>query len=72
MASTDVALGKHGLGDAVLPQRKRLKTSDLPLTPTQRSTIDGLLLTIKKKGDFDALRKKIWSLYVDSVSLDPK
>ena len=67
MASIDVALGKHALEDAVLPQRKRIKLSELPLTPAQRSTIDGLVLTIKKKGDFDTLRKKIWARF-ESVS----
>ena len=49
-----------------IPQR-RFKTSELPLTPLQRSTIDGLLNTIKKKGDYDTLRKKVWSQYAESV-----
>ena len=47
----------------------KVKTSDLPLSSAQRSTIDSLLHTIKKKGDYDALRKKVWSEYADSVSL---
>lgn len=48
--------------------RKKLKTSDLPLSAVQRSTIDTLHHTIKKKGVYDALRKQVWSEYVDSVS----
>ena len=50
-----------------IPSRKRFKVSELPLTSAQRSTVDGLLHTIKKKGEYDALRKKVWSQYVDSV-----
>ncbi|KAL8710043.1 MAG: hypothetical protein Q9220_005314 [cf. Caloplaca sp. 1 TL-2023] len=46
--------------------RKRFKTSELPLNATQRSTIDGLLHTIKKKGEYDTLRKKVWSEFADS------
>ena len=48
--------------------RKRFKTSELPLSPVQRSTIDTLHHTIKKKGIYDILRKQVWSEYVDSVS----
>ena len=54
--------------DAVLPQRRKLKTSDLPLSSAQRSSIDSLLHTIKKKGEFDNLRKRVWSQYAESVS----
>ena len=55
--------------EEVFLPRKRFKTSDLPLNSTQRSTIDSLLHTIKKKGEYDALRKKIWSEYAESVSV---
>lgn len=34
----------------VFVPRKRFKTSELPLTSTQRATIDSLLHTVKKKG----------------------
>ena len=48
--------------------KKKFKTSELPLTATQRSTIEGLQHTIKKKGEWDALRKKVWSEFIESVS----
>ncbi len=46
-----------------LPSRNKFKTSDLPLNAAQRSSIDGLVTTIKKKGEFDSIRKKVWSEY---------
>lgn len=57
-----------GLEESALAPRKRFKASDLPLNSTQRSTIDGLLHTIKKKGIYDTLRKQVWSQYAESVS----
>ncbi len=51
--------------------RKRFKTSELPLNSSQRSTIDGLLHTIKKKGEYDALRKRVWAQYLESVRGSP-
>jgi hypothetical protein len=50
-------------------QRKKLKLSDLPITGAQRSTIDGLLLTFKKSGEFDKLRKAVLAQFESSVSL---
>ena len=58
---------KHSLeGDEqmlvdVIPLRKRLKPSDLPISQTKRSIIDSLLHTFKKKGEFDALRKLLYA-----------
>ncbi|KAI4126747.1 MAG: hypothetical protein LQ347_004852 [Umbilicaria vellea] len=52
--------------EPIIVPRRQFKTSDLPLTPVQRSSIDSLLHTIKKKGEFDALRKTVWSQYADS------
>ena len=69
MASTESLLRKRSLDDALLPQPRRFKASDLPLSSAQRASIDNLLHTIKKKGEFDALRKRVWSQYVDSVSV---
>ena len=71
MGSTNVVLGIHPREAEVFQPRKRFKTSDLPLSATQRSTIDELLHTIKKKGEYDTLRKKVWSNFVDSVSTFP-
>lgn len=71
MGSTNVVLGIHPREEEVFQPRKRFKTSDLPLSANQRSTIDELLHTIKKKGEYDTLRKKVWSNFVDSVSIFP-
>ncbi|KAI4092585.1 MAG: hypothetical protein LQ344_003431 [Seirophora lacunosa] len=46
--------------------RRRFRTSELPLNATQRSTIDGLLHTVKKKGHWDRLRKEVWSQFESS------
>ncbi|KAI4197476.1 MAG: hypothetical protein LQ346_002990 [Caloplaca aetnensis] len=49
-----------------LQVRKRFKTSELPLNATQRSDIDGLLHTLKKKGHYDTVRKNVWSQFIES------
>ena len=67
MAAMEIVAATGGQ-DSTVPLPKRFKTSELPLSVSQRTSIDNLLHTIKKKGEFDALRKKIWSLYTDSVS----
>lgn len=72
MASVDTIGTKHVLEDIEDPEilpRKRFKTSELPLNATQKSTIDGLLHTIKKKGEYDSLRKNVWSQFEESVCL---
>lgn len=61
---------KRLLEEYPLVSRKRFKISELPLNSAQRSTIEGLLHTIKKKGEYDALRKQVWSQYVESVSVE--
>jgi hypothetical protein len=48
--------------------RKKLKLSDLPVAASQRSTIDALLLTFKKSGEFDKLRKALFAQFESSVS----
>jgi hypothetical protein len=60
MASTNVEM-------AGLPVRRKFKASELPLNASQRSVIDGLLHTIKKNGEYDNLRKKVWSDFMGSV-----
>lgn len=69
MVALDAMVGKHQLEEPALAPRKRFKTSELPLNSTQRSSIDGLLHTIKKKGEYDALRKQVWSQFAESVSV---
>lgn len=68
MASVESILRKHSLEDMAGTQRKRFKTSELPLNSGQRLSIDALLHTFKKKGEFDALRKKVWAGFNESVS----
>lgn len=72
MATAGTVPGKHRyqeLENPELPQAKRIKFSDLPLSSAQKSAIDGLVHTIKKKGIYDTLRKKVWSQFDESVSL---
>jgi hypothetical protein len=47
---------------------KRPKISELPITSSQRSQIDGLIDTFKRVGEFDKLRKQIYAQFMDSVS----
>jgi hypothetical protein len=55
------------VADFQLPPRKKPKTSDLPLSSAQRQSIEGMLHTFKKKGDFDSLRKKAFQQYNESA-----
>lgn len=68
MGSTEVAVKMQPQDQEVLQPRRRFKTSELPLSATQRSDIDGLLHTLKKKGHYDTVRKNVWSQFVESVS----
>lgn len=66
MAAMELDTAQIPLDDEYSP-RKRFKVSELPLNSSQRSTIDSLLHTIKKKGEYDALRKCVWAQYLESV-----
>ena len=70
MAAVNTTVSKHVLEETDLPPRKRFKTSELPINATQKSTIDGLVHTIKKKGEYDSLRKTVWSQFEESVRLN--
>ena len=61
--ATDVVMSGMDGDDFELPPRKKPKISDLPLSSTHRASIDGMLHTFKKKGEFDALRKKAFQQY---------
>ncbi|EMC97930.1 hypothetical protein BAUCODRAFT_31937 [Baudoinia panamericana UAMH 10762] len=61
------AVVKHGAGEFDLPPRKKPKVSELPLSSAQRASIDGMLHTFKKKGEFDGLRKKVFQQYNESA-----
>lgn len=58
---------KRPLLDIASLSNKRFKTSELPLTEEQTSTIEKLIYTFKKKGGFDSVRKKVWAKYEESV-----
>lgn len=48
-------------------RRKKFKTSELPISVSQRAAVDNLLYLFKKKGGFDAARKQIWAGFNESV-----
>ena len=64
-------MAPHAKGDDRDPVtgRKKLKTSDLPLTSVQRGAVEGLAHTFKKKGGYDSLRKSVWEDLEKSVGL---
>ena len=68
MAQVDLASGSRPFEADVDAPPIRFKPSELPLSQSQRSVIDGILHTFKKKGEFDALRKQVWDQYSESVS----
>lgn len=65
MLSIDIAMG--GTDELELPPRKKPKISELPLSSAQRASIDGILHTFKKKGDFDTIRKKTFQHYSEGA-----
>lgn len=48
---------------------KKFKAEDLPITTAQRSVIDSLLHSFKKKGGFDTTRKQIWAEFNNNACL---
>lgn len=75
MAETE-GIKEDALGDkhaAVLDveslQRKKYKTSELPISQEQQNSMQNMLVAFKKKGAFDSYRKKIWQDFHDLVSL---
>lgn len=64
-AVTDATAGAQ----ADLPRRKPPRVSDLPLSSSKRASIDSLLHTFKKKGQFDELRKNTFAQFDHGVCL---
>ncbi|KFZ15829.1 hypothetical protein V501_02538 [Pseudogymnoascus sp. VKM F-4519 (FW-2642)] len=62
MAVMDIDVIPPTKADASVPERprKKIKTSELPLSSATRSAIESLSHTFKKKGNYDALRKQVW------------
>ncbi|KAJ5904140.1 hypothetical protein N7504_006523 [Penicillium tannophilum] len=68
-AMEDVQLGaKRPALDIESLKSKKFKADDLPLSSAQHASIDKLLLSFKKKGGFDSIRKKIWADFNDGES----
>ena len=63
MAAVDAVMS--GTDDG--PIRRKPKISELPLSSAKRASIDGLLHVFKKKGEFDALRKKTYAQFEQGV-----
>ncbi|QKX64156.1 uncharacterized protein TRUGW13939_11329 [Talaromyces rugulosus] len=61
------ALGdKHAAAlDVESLQRKKYKTSELPISQEQQTSMQNMLVAFKKKGSFDSYRKKIWQDFYD-------
>ncbi|KAF3483196.1 uncharacterized protein GIQ15_02520 [Arthroderma uncinatum] len=72
MAETDIDMsGAKRVGSSMESlRRKKFKLSELPVSTTQRATIDNLLYFFKKKGGFDAVRKEVWAKFNDSEAKD--
>jgi hypothetical protein len=62
-AAADTSAGAQ----ADLPRRKPPRVSDLPLSSSKRASIDSLLHTFKKKGQFDELRKNTFAQFDHGV-----
>ncbi len=53
--------------DAAGPVRKKLKTSEIPISRETRKVIEDLAHKFKKKGGYDSLRKQVWDDLRNSV-----
>lgn len=71
MAVMDIDVIPPTKADTSVPERprKKIKTSELPLSSSTRSAIESLSHTFKKKGNYDALRKQVWETLQTSVSI---
>jgi hypothetical protein len=54
-------------GDSPAAPRKKLRPSELPLSQTQRTAIDNLAHTFRKKGHYDSIRKDLLAQFEASV-----
>lgn len=71
MAVMDIDVIPTTKAESSVPERprKKIKTSELPLSSATRSAIESLSHTFKKKGNYDALRKQVWETLQTSVSI---
>ena len=56
-----------GDGPGIAVPRKKLRPSELPLSQTQRTAIDNLAHTFRKKGHYDSIRKDLLAQFEASV-----
>jgi hypothetical protein len=54
-------------GDGPAATRKKLRPSELPLSQAQRTAIDNLAHTFRKKGHYDSIRKDLLAQFEASV-----
>ena len=54
-------------GDGPAAPRKKLRPSELPLSQLQRTAIDNLAHTFRKKGHYDSIRKDLLAQFEASV-----
>lgn len=54
-------------GDGPAAPRKKLRPSELPLSQAQRTAIDNLAHTFRKKGHYDSIRKDLLAQFEASV-----
>lgn len=62
---------KHSLeGDShgQAPPRKKLRVRDLPISQAKQASIDNLVHTFRKKGEYDAMRKLLFTQFEADVS----
>ena len=67
MAAANTVTWRSAEQDSQIPAKRSFKPSDLPLTSMQRTSIDALVSTLKKRGGFDALRKTVLEDYSRGV-----
>ncbi|OBT69523.1 hypothetical protein VE03_01217 [Pseudogymnoascus sp. 23342-1-I1] len=73
MAVMDIDVIAPTKAESPVPEhpRKKIKTSELPLSSATRSAIESLSHTFKKKGNYDALRKQVWET-LQTSDFEPK
>ena len=67
-AKKDEAWGWDDTAVKASEPKKKIKTSELPLSSAQRTAVEGLSHRFKKKGGYDVIRKKVWGKLEGSVS----
>lgn len=67
---TTPATASEGAPETTAPPElivRSFKASELPVSSSTRAAVDSLTHTFKKKGGYDAIRKKAWEEFENSV-----